>query len=64
MTIFKREPVLIRNVIVAVLAIVAAAIPDLDVGTIEGIAMGAVALLLGVDARAKVTPVADPRLEV
>lgn len=61
-TIIKREPVLIRNLIVAILAIAGAALPDLDIGTVEGIIMGVVALLLGVDARSKVTPVADPRL--
>ena len=57
-----REPVLVRNLLVAVLAIVATLIPDLDVGTIEGVVMGALALLAGASGRAKVTPIADPRL--
>lgn len=57
-----REPVLVRNLIVAVLAIVATMVPDLDVGTIEGVVMGALALLAGASGRAKVTPIADPRL--
>lgn len=57
-----REPVLVRNLLVAVLAIVATMVPDLDVGTIEGVVMGALALLAGASGRAKVTPIADPRL--
>lgn len=57
-----REPVLVRNLIVAVLAIAATLVPDLDVGTIEGVVMGAIALLAGASGRAKVTPVAAPRL--
>ena len=57
-----REPVLVRNLIVAVLAIVATMVPDLDVGTVEGVVMGALALLAGASGRAKVTPIADPRL--
>ena len=57
-----REPVLVRNLIVAVLAIVATMIPDVDVGTVEGVVMGALALLAGASGRGKVTPIADPRL--
>ena len=52
------EPVMVRNLVVAVLAFIAPLVPSLDVGTVEGVVMGVLALVLGWNARAQVTPVA------
>ena len=54
--LLKREPAVMRTLVLAIVAVVAALIPDLDVGAVEGVVFGVVALVAGVDIRRKVTP--------
>ena len=57
----KREPVLVKEVVVSILALVAAFGFELD-PEVLGIGFTVLAMTTGIDVRRKVTPVADPRL--
>ena len=56
MKLLRTEPVLLRALLLAILAVVAAIVPDVEIGAIEGAVTAGILLLFGVDLRGKVTP--------
>ena len=58
MSTLKREPILVRTLVLAILAVAAVLLPidAIDVEAVEGIVFAGLALLTGIDARRVVSP--------